>query len=1132
MNDIITPNEGEKPSIEKIERFYSLSGGQYWRALNDIVDHPIKQGDTLLIERIDWVDGAQHTIVLRTHPSIYDKHVRYTNKNGIECGASFTSHKFLTANFLNNFRFEPDYQRIRAAEIAAVNAEVAEHQKLLIDAQVNPDIMNNILAEEFAKEVKESSSNANLPVASASMEYSPEIVSMVSGSLSNAIETGITESKIVEMKAAASRELRIAQVKGKWMTDQIKLVAETIEKLTPYFKESAAASIAANHDAIEHVNKLLVGIETLDLYVGKGVTVTTIKKGVSAPIDTKLTICQQKLFMDEELSVWCDVDSWFDFQDIPHFFETLANNAGLMNQVFPSERCILIMAANDRVIDYKDSYANLYRNEVNKNVMFAVRDGENIYTVQSPVETHLRASSLFPSQAEQDGVFRGFDGKDIKFTDLDYTNKLKAHERFALHYKRFLILICGLDHRENLFGTFYSGVKSMSFVSKEFQEDNFIFLHDRDGKGLLGHVKRPSLSTYIDSKNALIQSGSRVLCNYRALINHHTAPGVVKEREYSRNNISYEQLYHPSKDHEVHIVRKKGNDFIVDVPVSGRAVSTGNRIEFNSAVNLSKYHDDRLGYLCLDDVDPEDLQWYINNRSVRGDFLRYMRVFKLCVKNLMKEREAEKPSRDLLTKALLDGKIASTPEDAAVIANKAIINWRAANRGADLPGVDELTLSSKTMNELLGKMYMLASAEDKQLPLVIDYCEKHNLSVIRVAIGNGSKIHVYAEPLEDECDNRVDRWSWVHKLTLKKTKNGLDEASRKWVTLTSRDAAETVLLENTDLLDRWADRKAVFKTPAKKEQILAVPDTFIERAGRIMSNDQSMVMAQARKYLRERDLMNDHGPVIAPVLMLPFATYKNSSGEPRYACVVCREVPALFMSLLDESNAAEFEQLFLEPYRRKNEGKHALSEKVKWNLAIINPKEFDAENDIFFATGTTYLGGFHSLQPVAHPSLDLWIDRYLSHAGKSGRADRETKKELESLHFGTGLIMGGDTIMPQIDKYLRIESPSDYKPVEIKYVSMTFTEGNAEKTIEFADLQEVQFDSQCKPVDIRNYKLGEKLEGKGMRASWSEKTFANEREALENIAQDYIPDDGKVLNGYLKPIENGSKRFVPKSSVS
>lgn len=51
---------------------------------------------------------------------------------------------------------------------------------------------------------------------------------------------------------------------------------------------------------------------------------------------------------------------------------------------------------------------------------------------------------------------------------MSYTDKLKAHEMVALHYYRFLILCCGLDHRLKLFGEFYDPQDRLSFVSMAF----------------------------------------------------------------------------------------------------------------------------------------------------------------------------------------------------------------------------------------------------------------------------------------------------------------------------------------------------------------------------------------------------------------------------------------------------------------------------------------------------------------------------------------------------------------------------------------------------------------------------------------------------------------------------------------
>ena len=58
--------------------------------------------------------------------------------------------------------------------------------------------------------------------------------------------------------------------------------------------------------------------------------------------------------VDEELAVWCDLDSWFDFSDMEKFHETLRTSPGLVEQIFPSERSIVCMATTRRYIDYRD----------------------------------------------------------------------------------------------------------------------------------------------------------------------------------------------------------------------------------------------------------------------------------------------------------------------------------------------------------------------------------------------------------------------------------------------------------------------------------------------------------------------------------------------------------------------------------------------------------------------------------------------------------------------------------------------------------------------------------------------------------------------------------------------------------
>ncbi|MDR8242098.1 hypothetical protein FPK82_28015, partial [Acinetobacter baumannii] len=60
MPDII-PHQ-QQP--EQFHKFYSLKGGQYWRAKNAIPEQRIEQDEVLLIESLRWVDNALHTVTV------------------------------------------------------------------------------------------------------------------------------------------------------------------------------------------------------------------------------------------------------------------------------------------------------------------------------------------------------------------------------------------------------------------------------------------------------------------------------------------------------------------------------------------------------------------------------------------------------------------------------------------------------------------------------------------------------------------------------------------------------------------------------------------------------------------------------------------------------------------------------------------------------------------------------------------------------------------------------------------------------------------------------------------------------------------------------------------------------------
>lgn len=1034
MNDVTTV----EPKIDQIARFQSLQPGQYWRALKTIVEEGIEEGTVLLIQSIRWVDDAPHTIILRPHPTKIGMQVQLDIPR--EDGTTrqkwfrYDEHRFLLSDFLASFEFEAEHQRIRSDELQQIQGKINSLQGELIEAQSNPALLAGVVNEEMAgQRVEEIESDDHedgarmLPVVPAAQVE--EMVSLATGTVANAIGAGITAERIEQMKEAASREHQVATIKSKWIQKKTSEIAATIKAMTPFYEEQAAAALAQTEDVRTYVAKLMQGIESLDLYIGKNVEVDTIRNGEPAARDVPLTFVQKKLMMDEELAVWTDVDHWFDFEREDKFFEALRAHDSLVNQIFPTERCVLVMAVTRRAIDYGDKYANITRNDQNKKVFLMVRDGMNLHRVFSPVESHLGAACLFPSKDDQDAVFRGMDGSQIKFEDVAYTDKLAAHERFALHYKRFLLLVCGLDHRLKLFGDFYEGPHSLHFVSMSFQERYCRFLHDDDGSGLLPGEQRQPLKQWITDKNAFLRSGSRVLCKWNEVMNPSTAPGACKA-EPGRH--SFHRRYDPKNDMDIVIAYKEGNAVCVDVEVSGRTYEYEDR-NFNCKVNLSKIDDGKwdytdLPYLCLDAVRPEELDWYIHNRDTRRDHLSYIRFFKRALKFVTQELEAEGDTRQRMMQALADGAIA-TGKEAESLVDQAVVAWRAANRGKPLPQFLG-NAAPAAWKSLLDQMYVLAGNGRRQADDVAAFVRSLGYEPLRLVLSGKAKLVVYAAPRPDERDDRVVPHAWVHRVSLERGKAGYLEKSRRWALLPKSAASETTL-HQWEGEEAWPSESEPFPSFERKQEILGLATRFMERLQPFaaeMAPEDFLLCLQRWESLR-RELLRGSKYVQNPYLAVPFGVvYYPYHKTLRYLCVGTYTPHGLLHRLApDDLTRERIRSKFISPYANES------SATKEFASAIEQPGWCLMEVDLSLAQGN-YGAFFHrqigvssergSRQHPTNPLLAHWFERWHADLAKRNK-----------VWLADGTMSDEGKLV--LDELLGITLPDGFDPVSVTESRLT-----------------------------------------------------------------------------------------------
>jgi hypothetical protein len=625
----------EATSSQRIEdaNLVELATGQYWRAINAIPDEEIQKDEVLLLESIRDVDNQPHTIILRAHPSRW-----YKGHEG---------HRFLVDDFVAKFKPELDFENIRNRELGLLQKRLAELQGVVAAPDAQPPaeyITKQLKAWEKENKIKKGMT-ADLPQVD---------------SKSLVLNSSLTAEKVDKMKLAMRVKAEEVNIQAKWVKETVEEMGNTVSAMKPYYGEKAAAMIAKTEDIRRYVKKLMTSIESLDLYVGTDVEVTTLRKGKDAPDNLPLTIRQSKLYMEEELSVWADVEAKFSFQDTDEFLKILSESNGLADQIFPTERSIVCISTTRYEKNYSDdAWMNAQINKKNKEVFLLVRNGENIHQVWSSVESHLRSGRLFPTQREIDEIFvnkktwRDEQDVEVNFMHTEYTDKLEEHEYVALHYKRFLILLAGLDHRLNLFGKFHNQGQSGAFLTQRFQQQFMEFLHDDDYNSMkqLTGERNKTFDEWATEKNGYLRSGSRVIGLWNVVMTSKTAPGAVesiKTRDYHHYDSFTADL---KEKHGVRIVYKDGKDLCIKVPV--KKSSWRSTRDFDARVALNLFADkDEYGFLVLDAVKADELDYYIHNRAERKHFLGYIRLFKRAVAYLREEEQRQAKTRQSLIEAV------------------------------------------------------------------------------------------------------------------------------------------------------------------------------------------------------------------------------------------------------------------------------------------------------------------------------------------------------------------------------------------------------------------------------------------------------------------------------------------------
>jgi hypothetical protein len=777
-------NKNEHSMTVKQETYQEFPGstqvvaaGEYWRAKKDIDNTDINEGDVLLVSELRHVEKVLHTIILRCHP-----------KMNTSRAVSHTS--FLAKDFWDNFEIERNGEELRKKEIAVLQEQIS-----MIQIDIN---------DESAKPCHGDDTVALLA--------SPGL--------------GEQAMAISEHGSAVTKRLndKIAIIQQK--TDDIKNI---INQLSLYYDEFAASAIAKTQHIQDQVSVIKRGIESLDLYLLKDVVIDVISSGESADKKEKLSLTRKKLYMNEELSLFSDSDSEFDLYQQEDFFQVLIKEKKLVQQIFPTERCAVLMGINRVQVNYGNAFDNYRLNKINKETFILIRDGENIYRVCSPVASHLSSEKFFPTLEEVNSIFKDWNHNDINYDDVKFTDKLSLHENVSVHYKRLLILLCGLDHHKNIFGNFYDEPKSLNFVSLDFQDKYIKFIFDDSSDCNFGYAELPSFTQWLREKNKYLSSGSSIIVRLGWVVNSYTAPFMFSNCEDSKKML-YKLKDDPSYRLSLVYTGEKGLEVIEKVVKNEIDYFFGNNKktkEYNCHISLSsRYFNRSDAFLCIDDVSSKELKLFLGSRSFRSMYIDNIEL----IKNSLIEVEKRERNLSCAIEFVKDNFGANVGDDELI--NKLINIWYFNNKDFPDNYEDYLILNNKI--QLLFKVVELKKYID-QISLL---SKAENIAILKIIVDVNGNCYVYyvnSDDSKNTFNHLLGKSKWVVRQQLRILNKKMSLYGDKEIVNCAGDSISFyTLYENSDaeLINNYKIGSKVFKSYSQELK-------FIGLAGS-MYNDELM----------------------------------------------------------------------------------------------------------------------------------------------------------------------------------------------------------------------------------------------------------------------------------------------------
>lgn len=645
--------------------------------------------------------------------------------------------------FVAHFAFDPEGITHRAAEMAALMAEIASLQQT--------GVRESAALRSFNPHVDEGGG--------------VEGMALVPAAAQNAVAA---KRSIALMRNAATR---------------LRSDLESRQKAIKAFAEEQAIILRKQASELQAILSVAEeAVWTINLYLGEDEEIYRLAEGAPAPADTPITIRQLVLYMDEECAVAAN-EGGIDARDIDAFDEWLTEDPAHLAQVFPEQKGMVALKPRRSRKEYGDPWVNKALNEANRKTYFLLRNGENLFRMWTNYEVSDR---LIPRTDEFLAFFtereHNWDTGEDTYVQLKpgsaaFMKAEKAAESHKRHYMRAALILQGLIDRTPVFqplawkinvGDQASYVEALQVVL-----DADLMLSDG----------RERFKDWFRRINSDLTVGQRIVGAFGSY--EHGLRQYDAEKSWGHRNerISPNGAGCPDDKALYTLEEKRGHGFVFFFKRSGeRWIGYDSAAYQNRASCLVESGDKFI--LNFDAATVEEMEFYLRSRLDRSDYSYLFPTLKLAIKMKRAETEVEGPFR-----LLLAGEIAKAHKIDVATATESVAElvrwWKFKNRIHQALTADDAKAIRMIVTEYGHRAAQSAIREGRadEAPTVLAAILAAEPTVLLVAHKSGPE-YVALVPSNDEnvfvteqiwtargrkearpwrvVDNRHERWQVLH----------------------------------------------------------------------------------------------------------------------------------------------------------------------------------------------------------------------------------------------------------------------------------------------------------------------------------------------------------------------------------